>query len=598
MADFNVGLSGPSAAGAQPVNPVHPVVKGNPYMPLVELGANMASIWMKGQAEDEKLKKEQMQQATMSQYSEKMSKIASGFESGELSVTQAKLQQQKTHRQFVAAFPQYVDDFGKLGKQFVEGTELATVKSESELQDKLRTDTLNDMNKRGYFIPPDSPRQVVDAAMEAHRQTVRTEEFAKKQKEEARFAADMAAADRSAFDFDQKRQAEQVLAASGDAHVNLLNKQVFDLGDRVRKGTLDPAAAQQQLSAMFLPVEQTITAVTSANPSAAGAYKALFSQIKEVGAKLIDPKTTAEESTNQLKILENKVKFAALSSSPESKRLYASSYLLHGNIPTIFANTGKDAIEAYAKLGESYGVAVPNVVGTKDSPAILEGLKEQVNQVNVGKADREKTLGQASNAVNNILKQTGNAAFHKLESKDIKPVVDFVGSPQFLELIKNGKVDQESLQSAKGAIQAIYEKDVQRGINQKLNTPIGGTAEKDILLKQKVEVNWNGAGLVINAGKPGEGGYLNPMEAQTRNQFVREMKPVTDVLNTVIRSGAHLEGHSNYQMYWEKNKHLIMPEVYPNPAKLSEGQVINGYKYVGGNVNDPANWIKEETTKE
>ena len=68
------------------------------------------------------------------------------------------------------------------------------------------------------------------------------------------------------------------------------------------------------------------------------------------------------------------------------------------------------------------------------------------------------------------------------------------------------------------------------------------------------------------------------------------IKEAEGALNQVIRIGAHMEGTTDYAKYWENNKHLIMPSIYPDPAKLKPGQVVDGYKYLGGPSGVQSNW--------
>jgi hypothetical protein len=71
------------------------------------------------------------------------------------------------------------------------------------------------------------------------------------------------------------------------------------------------------------------------------------------------------------------------------------------------------------------------------------------------------------------------------------------------------------------------------------------------------------------------------------------METNTKVVNQLVKAGAHMEGHTNYDKYWEANKHQILPNMFPDPARLKVGQVVDGYKYIGGNVKSKSNWIKE-----
>jgi len=61
-------------------------------------------------------------------------------------------------------------------------------------------------------------------------------------------------------------------------------------------------------------------------------------------------------------------------------------------------------------------------------------------------------------------------------------------------------------------------------------------------------------------------------------------------LNTVVRIGAHMEGTSDYQKYWEDNKYVLLPQLYPiKPGFVDKA----GFKWSGdGDFRDRNTWTK------
>jgi hypothetical protein len=53
--------------------------------------------------------------------------------------------------------------------------------------------------------------------------------------------------------------------------------------------------------------------------------------------------------------------------------------------------------------------------------------------------------------------------------------------------------------------------------------------------------------------------------------------------------GAHMEGTTDYQKYWDDNKYYILPQAFP----VKPGQVVNGFKWSGtGDYRDKSTWKK------
>jgi hypothetical protein len=587
MADFNVSLSGPSSAGANPVAPVHMPSKMNTAAPLLNFAGGLVEILGKNMEETKKQEKLNKQNAIISEYTEGLSSIAQAVETGQMTSAAASLKTQAFHRQQVASNPLFAEEFGKINKNLTEFSSLATVKSEQSMFEDAQKKKIADMSAAGYPVSFGMDKNLLEANIRAFDETQRAEGEFKRLAERQRLAVTLQGEERANFEFTQKQEANKALATMGDAHLESTMKNVQALvADFDKNGDVQGAAFK--LQSLFTNIDSTLAALTSANPQAAKAYKDLFDGVKKLGEEGIKPGKSAEVWAQKLKLLENQTKFAALSASPEAKVLFSSSYLFHGNMPSTFLNMNTDGKNAYAALGNSFGTGqiVPQVVGTDNLGGTLEGLKHQIGQVKDGKVDnKEAVLTQAGNAANNILKQVGNASGIGIDPKKLAPAVSFLGSPEFLELHSQGKINVESLQGAKAALQVLYQKEVVKGVESKLGTSGGN-----------LEFSFNGAGVVLQpkaGGKP-----LNYLEQGQRTATMKEMETTNMAINQLVRAGAHMEGHNNYQKYWEDNKHLIVPSYFPDPVKLKVGQVVDGYKYLGGNVKDQSSWMQEEKAKE
>lgn len=578
MADFNISVGGPSEAGARPVAAIEPPRAMNTNAPLVNLAVGMTDIFMRNKVEADKQKKLELQNATISNYTQDMTKIAQGVETGELTDSKAAMLQQKTHRQYAAAFPVLTEEFGKINKDLTTNTALASVKSTQDMYESVKKTQATDMAKAGYPIYEGMPKEQFEANLKAYQSTTYAEGEFKRMAERASFKNSMDAAQRATFEFEQKNQANMLLAQMGDSHLNSTMLNVKSLIDETaRTGNMQEGTFK--LNQMFQGIEQTIASLSSANPTAANAYKEMFANLKKIGEEGIQGGKLTEASSNRLKLLENQVKFSALSSSPEAKTLYSSSYLFHGNMPSTFLNMNTDGKQAYAAIGSVFGAGkvVPQVVGTDALQGNLDALKSQIAAVNNGKVEnKEATLLQAGNAANNILKQVGNAGGLGIDAKALNPAVEFLASPEFLSLHQAGKIDPAALQGAKSALQVLHEKNVVKAVEKELGVKGGA-----------FDFTFNGAGVVL---QPVGGKKLNYLEQGQQANVLAESAPIGKAITQLVYAGAHMQGRKDYGQYWEENKHFLVPSYYPDPAKLKVGQTVDGYKYTGGNVKDPANW--------
>jgi hypothetical protein len=581
MADFNMSLSGPSAAGAQPIAAIQPPTQLNTAAPWINLGASLVEVLGKNMEEQKKADKLQQQNAIISEYTAGMSTLAQTAETGQLSPSEISARKQAFHRKMVATYPVFSDEFGKINKNLTEFSALSNVETEQKAFDDARKKTISDMQAAGYPINDKTPKNVLEANIEAYQTSLRTEGEFKKMKERVQFNMSLSAEQRTQQEFDQKQQANKLLAEMGDTHLSATMQNVQNLISEFDK-TGDAQGSSMKLYAMFQNIDSTIAALSSSNPTAAKAYKDLFDGVRKLGEEGIKPGKNAEMWNQKLQLLQNQVKFQALSSSPEAKTLYGASALFHGNMPATFLDMNVNGRDAYAALGLTFGVnkPVPQVVGTDNLQGTLDGAKSQIAKTKTGGVgDVNKVLEQSGNVVNNVLKQLGNASGIGLDAKKVAPAVSFLGTSEFLELQKAGRIDNEALTGAKNAIQVLYQREVVKGVESKLGTSGGN-----------LEFNFNGAGVVLQpaaSGKP-----LTYLEQGARNNAIKEFENTSVVINQIIRAGAHMEGHDDYRKYWEENKHFIVPSYFPDPVKLKVGQVESGYKYLGGNVKDKNNWQK------
>jgi len=227
-------------------------------------------------------------------------------------------------------------------------------------------------------------------------------------------------------------------------------------------------------------------------------------------------------------------------------------------------------------------------------------LKSGLQELSVGKAaNSEMATTQASNSLNHILKQTGQALDRGADSQSLKGMAAFFASTEYGTFAKSGKLDSVAAGAAKKTFQMLYEPTVVKAVTERLNQTLdAGVTSKLPTSKKTGETVPTKVGEVVNIVFTGSGitfeskqkSNLNYSEVQSQKSTLESLRSAQLGVNQLIHIGAHMEGSTDYAKHWEENKHIYMPSVFPDPARLKPGAIKDGYKYLGGAYNDRNSW--------
>jgi hypothetical protein len=593
MADFNVNLEAPHASGAQVIKPVQDNVSNfsNPWVSVV---GGLAEAFIKNKAESTKKEAEDREQAILGDFVRSQTSIADAIDQG-LPPDQARLRARSNFSKYSANYPKLVEEFSKKDKALFEFSALGDAKAQGQSEAEVQKNLRNSAVQAGIVIPENAPPALVKTQLASYQDSVRFEQEAKKLAARRQEARAEAAETRSATEFQITEDTVTLLTTTADAKLKpSMDMMKFIIDDVKRTG--DIKGGKAKMLEHFIGIESALTAAASFNPQLAEPYKKLFAEIKKFGEESIDPKTTAEQSSNQLKALENKVKLVTLA-DPRMKALYGASYVTNGQIQSLFTTQNKDVLSAYARITHQFGGDASDIVGRGEYEGPIYGeITEQVKLLEAGKVPNpEGTKQQLGNGVNNILKQVGKAAASEIKTEQLSKAFSFIASPEYAVMMGKGVVSPKEAQSAHKIFSMVYEKEVANGLEKRLAEPFRSGTVNDKSYGDLVSFSWNGASVTAEgSGKQ----TFTPMESGDRDVFLRDMKKSTIVINQLIQAGSHLEGHTDYQKYWETNKHNILSSIYPDPKRLAVGQTVtakNGkkYKYLGGNYNDITNSYQE-----
>lgn len=585
MAGFESDLSGPQGAGASVLHPVQSRFES----PMVGLGLGLASIFAQNMQEQKKLDKAAADQAVINEFVTSQNALNDASNQG---VDPARITSmaRANFAKYAANYPHLVEEFNKSNKVLFESTDLGQDKMiEQRNQDELKT-LRADFIKSGGFIPDGASPQLVNTMLTNFQQTrADTEAFQRKAARNAEARA-QEGADRSRVDWDTKQSASQLLVSIGASQLPVSQQFIMETVNKAKKG--DVEGAINDLNIHFANIEGAIAAASASNPELAGSWRTLFDGIKKSGMDAIEGKVSTDVLKQQLETTLTKGKLAALQDK-DMLAVTVTSQLLGGQLPELFWNANNAAKNAILRLGNTNDPdKAPQVVGDKDTEKATFALVEHnMRMLSTGSAENPEVLKtQMSNVANNILHQVDKASESGIPPEKLAQTAEFLASPTYAKMVDAKMIDPRAAQGAHKVMQVYYEKNVSKAVEKKLEEPVIVSPEgKSLPLSNYVDFTWNGAGVQISKL---HNTNLSLQETKDINMAMYSLKPSEKYINQLIRIGAHMEGHTNYAQYWEENKQRILPSYMPDADMLKVGQVVNGYRYIGGNTRNPSNWEK------
>lgn len=599
MADFTTTLSAPQGAGANPVAPVQEQQVPFQPNPLLEVVTNIFAKGIANQRQQDALDRKN---AVVGEYVKSQNVYSDALTSGSWNAAQVGTASRANYAKFAASYPEYITELNEARKSLTEGTEIGEAQRQVQDEQKRFNDDLDRASAAGFTIYPNMSKDAKEKTIAANKAQITLDKQ----------TADALKANAETRAVNAENRSAQTHLFTMQEHVNKQNaiRGLVDIADKnfdalnsIQKDLLgNPSIPFEQKQLLFNDnvnrIKQGLQAIAAQNPELAAPWQKLVDDIGSSFTKLADPKT---KSDTELQLLKNefdsRMYKAKLMVTTEPKYLNAVAVSsLFGNNPTLIQLAGTPVITgllAQLGLGPDAGTNSPQVVGTPDEKAVLSTLKGSLSLIQKGSAigDKNKNQLEAVNSVNNVLKQTGNLS-GPIPASQLKELTSFYGSPEFGKLSEQGLLDIGTMQNAKKVFQVNYEPAVKQAVEGRLLQSIdyaparGGAPFRQggQRIIDNVDIKFNGSGVSF-VEKP------NAQQTISSSATTDALKEAEQGLNAVIRMGAHLEGTTNYAKYWEDNKHLLMPSVFPDPAKLKVGQVVkakNGksYKYIGGDFNN------------
>ena len=602
MADFSINATRmpeqQNTVGRDIVSPVQEQAITTNIVPAL---ADAASMFMTAAKANAKADAEAQKQAVIGAYAKEQQRINDGIASGEIRPDRAATQSRALFGKYIAGYTMYADDLNKINSAMRTGSELG--QAEDVAKSAAETQKAREASARanGATLYPWMDAGTKETILQSNESTIRAErEFKQRVAVSAENRA-MSAEERTMVDRERKESSLKILTEIAGNNLNSSSAFLQDLSSKVAQGTIPREQGELLLTQHFSTIEAALQSAAGLNGEMAGAYRTLFNDMKLLGMKGLDPKTVAESSKAAFDELMYKSKLLAVTSDPKLKAVVVANSLLGGNAVvalgalTPITNYIAQASTVDGSRGEGF---VPQIVGNPEvEKDVLKFLQPAIKKVNEGSyKDNEKATKEAVTTVNNILKQTADLQNDPTVKQDPKKLADlatFFASPDYGTFISKGMINPAAAQAAKQTWQSTYEPAVRQSIQTRLNTwetslaSQSGGGVKGVKLVDAIDIKYDGSGIsfVPKAGAP-----MEPYQKKQQEAAIAELNAVKAGINQSLHIGAHMEGSTDYNKYWEENKHLYVPQLYP--ARV--GTIVNGYKYKGGVYTDPSNWTKVE----
>ncbi len=604
MADFSVNSTNLSAPQGQGANVVAPVVEMQTGGGLGILPA-IGEMFVKGIAGLQKQEAIDRKTAVVGSYSKELAKVNDALSSGQKDSAWAGAQTRAITSKYLASNAEYTTELIEAHKGFTGGTEIGEAQKQQEAQTALRNADMAGASSAGFTFYPGMDVKSQNLTIDAYKTKLRVEDQLKKDRADAAEQRAQAAEGRaseshaiSINDHITKKNAAEGLLSIANANFDAFNAMGSDI---IGKANMSFEQKSAIIDSNVNRIKMGLAAVSKDNPELAGPFRDLFGNMESTLKKIIDPKV---KSASEAEILKNewdslmyKSKLLAVSDPAVKKAVVATDLFKDPALLSLNNTPAVVGFFAHAGLAPEDQKSVPEtIVGTANEKAALDTFQSALRKLNTGStANTPKAQMEAVNSANEIMRQTSKTD-GSIPASALKNLSSFYSSAEFGKLAKEGKIDMNTAQNVKKVFEVQYTPAVQVAIMNKLDMTIpqdisGGGGK----LLDAVDIKFSGSGVKFEtapesrsalskfAGLGGESDF-------TRGEGKRALDDATKGLNQLIQMGAHLEGTTDYGKYWEANKHYILPKVFPDPAKLKVGDIIDGKKYLGGAYSVKRNW--------
>ena len=615
MSDFGVqatSLSEPQGAGSSPIAPVQqPGFQG---VDVGGFGGLFAGLRGKGKAEEPWM-------AMRNEYAKKLS----GIQEAELTGAIDSRRALNKMKQLTVEYQARGSDFGVKFNQSIAdtynalktGTNIEDIQEVNKADAKRSVDAASELQKVGVYVPPMAEQSPADrdfiVRQESHINKLNA--TAADSQKAIEWQQKVAAGDRAGQEFQWKQGDE---ARKRDARTALSGMQTDALGylpqllDNIRKKGGTPQEQQMAWEQSIAGLQSAASNVLIGDAASLRNYQDTLQPLMEMGRKLLDPADDVKEMEDALKkrILTEQLR---LTTDPSLVRVTALDRLMP-NSPAVTMAASQAAQRAVMDdLTRSVTAGIVPSMLVNDQPTqklTFQTITDTVNTAVGGKStDANADFDAAGKAANSVLTTMG--MINTSSNTSLAPAMKFISSPALESLVKQGKISGEAAGKARDVFQQLYLTAVGERFDKAMGAPVGynpvgegGKTNPNAANLGRIidfEVGVDGSVKAVKKISPNlkingsnVAGVDAPVSTLYIDRTVREAQKIADGITEVVRAATLLDLRTDYQQYWEENKHLLLKGVYPPPEYIEEFKK-KGYIGTGSALN-PANYRKPDAT--
>ena len=554
----------------------------------VEAGASLVSDLFRmhaagapGRAAEAKAEQETLEQSMTGRFTRQQLQIAEAVDTGELSSQEARMRMRANLSAALADNPALTDAFTAAHSNVLETAGMGKVAAEGTEQEQAFFKTQDQAIQNGWVtqsMNQEQAREATFAYMQFQREQQKIDaeqnqlallrarvglQADRVQLGTARINQEAAALRLG----EQKAQisAQTSAGSMADAGLTRIRTKAQDLRTQVENGNLAREEAVQLLDSEWLAISSSVKSIGA---EAGGEYVNNLISPSEDIYNAYRGWITGETETATLEAISNNAiarQTTALTGDPTVARLVATSNLFKQNANLALQGPiVREALKAVEQNGNESGRPVDltnpeNQVGTQQ---YLQMLRDGVTRANTGSflSNPEETQAEVRVNVNNVLKGVENYGNLVDSPRELNDVTQFLASDEFGRYVEqNGTaINQDSLGGARNVFEAQFDEVVRPLIAEEwrnasvTTSAVGrsaflGTEGEQEAAPSLIRPFFSNGGVRFVIAD--DASSSTRLEARIRTLNNR----VAPVVNRLVKLGAHLEGHRDYQRIYESN---------------------------------------------
>lgn len=595
-------LSEPRGAGAQPLSGV--ATPASQYT----LPTGLLNVGVQVYSDLQERKKEQAKEAAKRQQTE----LLANYTRTRTNIANSNLPlQEKTSRmnaidsqfQLAATEMGIMDDFKKARDLMISGGITGEVTSEAESQRKDLEEKVKFLRQNNVYVPPGTDPVVVEQLLANH---AKVEQLLSEYNQSDTMLQHAQRNLKFTQEQEQLVRTENATKAINElagTSIESFNAQAKLISDKVLAREMSEGEARAELIALQGRYVGPINSMSDHNPTLATTWRNMFEGIIDGHLNIITNR--AEEGQRTISQIMNQAALASAQKDPDLVQVASLRPWLGENSLTGDIIGQQVAARILPKLVSSNfqetGVKGNNIVANSDDkPSELMTyafIKQGISDVRSGRVSNPEEAKEGYfQATNNILSMLGDKNPGGLEATELKDVAAFLLSPEFAYVVKENGLSPTAAAAASNVFKQVYSQNMDGEIRAAFESvlPSGVISQPDLPFIDAVDVEFLDGKVKIVPKKriiEGEAGRAREVDRYIQ----KHAQELEKALNQNLKIGAHLEGTTNYQKFWEDKKSELMPYLFADPDVDIPNQIYDGqeWEYIGpkgGNTRDRDNW--------